>query len=65
MTVEIYRITDAFPSKEKYGLVSQVDRAAVSIPSNIAEGCSRSEKEIETQLVISKKNWIAFKREIY
>ncbi len=39
--VELYSITKAFPSSEVYGLTSQMRRAAVSIPSNIAEGRSR------------------------
>ena len=36
--VEIYRVTEAFPRKEQYGLTDQIRRAAVSIRSNIAEG---------------------------
>jgi four helix bundle protein len=40
-SVEIYKITTAFPSEEKFGITSQIRRAAVSIPSNIAEGWSR------------------------
>ncbi|MFP8896137.1 MULTISPECIES: four helix bundle protein [Chryseobacterium] len=66
---EIYRTTEAFPKDEIYGLPSQIRRAAVSIPSNIAEGNSRRSKpdysqflkisrgscaEVETQLIISK-----------
>ena len=66
---EIYEITAAFPSEEKFGLVSQIRRAAVSIPSNIAERNSRrssvnyiqflkiargSGAEVETQIIISK-----------
>jgi four helix bundle protein len=41
LTLEIYRFTKAFPKKELYGFVSQMRRAAVSIPSNIAEGYQR------------------------
>lgn len=43
---KIYLLTKEFPEDEKYGLVSQMRRAAVSIPSNIAEGAARkSDKE--------------------
>ena len=38
----IYRISVSFPSEEKYGLVSQIRRTAVSVPSNIAEGQARN-----------------------
>lgn len=66
---EIYRITDDFPKSELYGLVSQIRRASVAIPSNIAEGKKRKTKkdfvqflriadgsaaELETQIIISK-----------
>jgi len=68
LTVVIYKITDKFPKSELYGLTSQIRRAAVSIPSNIAEGFGRKSKkekiqflrisfgsgaELETQLEIS------------
>ncbi len=41
LSVEIYRVTGAFPSSECFGLVSQMRRVSVSIPSNIAEGFGR------------------------
>lgn len=68
--IEIYRATKGFPEHEKYGLIRQMRRAAVSIPSNIAEGSARkntremiqflyislgSVSEIETQLELSRK----------
>jgi len=42
LVLESYKITSQFPSAEKYGLASQINRSAVSIPSDIAEGCSRT-----------------------
>jgi four helix bundle protein len=41
IVVEIYKLFALLPVEEKYGLKSQLQRTAVSIPSNIAEGCSR------------------------
>ncbi len=38
---QVYLTTQKFPNEEKYGLTSQIRRAAVSIPSNISEGCGR------------------------
>ncbi len=47
LTTEIYRLTRNFPDHERYGLSSQMQRASVSIPSNIAEGFGReSTKEL-------------------
>jgi len=66
----VYEITKGFPQEELYGLTNQLQRAAVSIPSNIAEGAARGSKkefiqflhialgsvsEVETQLVIAKR----------
>ncbi len=70
LTAEIYSLTMNFPADEKYGLTSQLRRAAVSIPSNIAEGAGRkscrefkhflsistgSAFELETQIIVSNR----------
>lgn len=50
----IYRYTKAFPSEELYGLTSQLRRAGISIPANIAEGCGKlTDKDFARYLYIS------------
>ncbi|MEW5946269.1 MAG: four helix bundle protein [bacterium] len=51
LCLEIYRDTKGFPKEELYGLVSQMRRAAVSIPSNIAEGYSRKNRKEYVQFL--------------
>jgi four helix bundle protein len=68
LVTDIYEITSKFPDEEKFGLVSQMRRSCVSVPSNIAEGAARNStkdyirflylsigalSEIDTQLIIA------------
>jgi four helix bundle protein len=55
LTLECYRITKQFPSDEKFAMVQQIRRAALSVHLNIAEGCSRrSEKERKRYFEIAR-----------
>lgn len=54
LTLQIYKITKEFPKSELYGLVSQMRRAATSVPTNIAEGCvQRTDAQYARYLRIS------------
>jgi len=77
--VKTYGLTRRFPAEEKFGLVSQLNRAAVSISSNIAEGASRSTNkdfrrfleiaigsafELESQIILASKLKIVTESEV-
>jgi four helix bundle protein len=53
ITNDIYKLTSVFPKSEIYGLVSQMNRCSVSMPSNIAEGSNRGNKHFQHYLNIS------------
>ena len=70
LAMQVYRLTEAFPKHEMYGLTGQIRRAAISIPSNIAEGKGRrtdrdfssflfrargSLLELETQILLARR----------
>jgi len=72
--LEVYRMTSDFPKEEVYGLTSQMRRAAVSVPSNIVEGCARngeadflrfldiafsSMRELRYQANLAKRLWFS------
>lgn len=70
LVIRVYKATESFPLHERYGLTSQIRRAAVSIPANVAEGAARhsskefahflsnaqgSASELETELLIAER----------
>ena len=79
LVTEIYKLTDSFPRREVYSLTDQIRRAAVSVPSNIAEGQAHYNKreflhflrhsagslaELETQLLIALRLSYAAKDDV-
>ena len=58
-TLEIYRLTKMFPKEELYGITSQIRRAAVSVPSNIAEGATRNYNKEYLQFLYVAKGSLA------
>tara|TARA_Y100000815_G_C13223794_1_gene455385 strand:+ start:794 stop:997 length:204 start_codon:yes stop_codon:yes gene_type:complete len=50
---DVFKATESFPNEEKFGLVSQINRCSVSIPSNIAEGSSRTDRSFSHFIDIS------------
>ncbi len=80
LVAKIYEIIRGFPKEEKYGLVDQIKRSVVSIPSNIAEGAARNSKkefiqflfvslgsisELETQLIIADRLGFLSDKEVF
>ncbi|OQP47135.1 four helix bundle protein [Niastella yeongjuensis] len=70
IAIKTYRVTETFPNEDKYAIVQQMNKAGVSIASNIAEGCSRKSQkdysrfleialgstyELETQVTIAEQ----------
>jgi len=63
---EVYRVTATFPNDERFGLTSQMRRAAVSIPSNIAEGAARSgDRELAQFLTIARGSLMELETQLH
>ena len=80
LVVKVYEIVQKFPNEERYSLVDQIKRSAISIPSNIAEGAARNSKreflqfsyislgsvsELETQRIIANRLGFLDNEEIF
>jgi four helix bundle protein len=65
LVTEIYQLTNTFPSNERFGLISQMQRSAVSIPTNIAEGSAKSgNKDFARFLEMSTGSSFEFETEL-
>ena len=59
LVINIYQITSAFPKSEQFNLVSQINRASLSFPTNIAEGCGR---ETQKEFISTKDSKALLKK---